>query len=198
MKIQLVDSVENFECEEWRPITGFPDYEVSSLGRIKRIKDSKNNRKAGFILKPHTDADYSRVYLFGPKGKKRLSIHLIVLNTFLGPSPPGYEANHKDGKKRNNLLNNLEWVTHPENINHSYALGLNVGKKGETNSQAKLTEDEVGLIRKLVSEGKLFQKDIGTMFDITQSNVSCIKLGKSWGHIPGPTNNPVSRFLGEI
>jgi hypothetical protein len=48
----------------------------------------------------------------------------LVAENFIGKRPKGYEINHKDGKKSNNRLNNLEWVTPKENYHHAVKLGL--------------------------------------------------------------------------
>jgi hypothetical protein len=37
--------------EEWKPIEGYQDYEISDLGRVRRVTD-RTNTKAGFILNP--------------------------------------------------------------------------------------------------------------------------------------------------
>jgi hypothetical protein len=49
----------------------------------------------------------------------------LVAETFIGPKPgKGYEVNHKDGNKKNNNLDNLEWCTRSQNIKHSFNIGL--------------------------------------------------------------------------
>lgn len=173
--------------EVWKDIAGFPDYVVSNLGRIKRACKSKNNRaKEGLILKPIENKGYLAVSLYGPQGLRPFLIHRLVLMSFVGPPPLGHESNHKDGNKKNNLLENLEWVTSSENTIHAYRNGLCPYCFGEKNSSAKLNEKDVYSIKGLLSRGDLFQKDIGEMFGVTKSNISCINLGKSWGHVQYP------------
>lgn len=44
------------------------------------------------------------------------TIHRLVAEAHLGPRPKGYEVNHIDENKQNNVLENLEYVTHSENM----------------------------------------------------------------------------------
>jgi hypothetical protein len=55
-------------------------------------------------------------------------------------------------------------------------------RKGEDNSTAKLTNDEVMSIRRFLDAG-VTQVEIARMFEITQPMVSTIKLRKTWSHI---------------
>lgn len=52
------------------------------------------------------------------KDKKRLRIlvHRLVWETFNGPIPAGYEIDHKNRKRTDNHLDNLQCVTHLENM----------------------------------------------------------------------------------
>jgi hypothetical protein len=52
------------------------------------------------------------------------SLHRLVLETWLGPPPAGWQAHHRDGNKANNALANLAWVTPSENTRHAWATGL--------------------------------------------------------------------------
>lgn len=59
------------------------------------------------------------------------TIHKLVMETFNGPTPKGYEINHIDENKMNYELENLEFVTHKENMQKFYANhpGHGTGKK---------------------------------------------------------------------
>jgi hypothetical protein len=84
-------------CERWLPTRLDPRYEVSSEGRVRR---------SGRVLKQSlSDSGYARV-----RTPRVLLVHKAVLEAFVGPAPsPRHEAAHKDGRKGNNRLDNLEW-----------------------------------------------------------------------------------------
>lgn len=98
--------------EEWRIISRFPKYEVSSLGRIRKISTNKL-----LHLKKHT-AGYRQV-IIQEKGKKfYLYVHRLVAEAFI-PNPEDYPyINHKDECKHNNNVDNLEWCTPKYNVNY--------------------------------------------------------------------------------
>lgn len=98
--------------EEWRIISKFPKYEVSSKGRIRKISTNKL-----LYIKEHT-AGYRQV-IIQEKGKKYyLYIHRLVAEAFI-PNPNDYPyINHKDECKHNNNVDNLEWCTPKYNANY--------------------------------------------------------------------------------
>ena len=79
--------------------------------------------------------------------RKGLSVHTAVARTFLSHQyKEGLEVNHKDGNKLNNNINNLEWVTGVENVQHSVnVLGNNINDKN-CNARAIRSLDEYGNI----------------------------------------------------
>lgn len=83
-------------------------------------------------------------------------IHLYVAYGWVDGYFEGAEVNHKDFNRNNYKAENLEWVTHKENI--QYTLDYNYenvckGKQGIHNGRATFTEEEIRYIRKLYSEG---------------------------------------------
>lgn len=73
---------------------------------------------------------------------KRISkaAHRLVAETFI-PNPNKYEiVNHKDGNKLNNNIDNLEWCSYSDNINHAYDTGLKNRTNGK-NKRAQYTSD---------------------------------------------------------
>ena len=111
--------------ELWKPISGLEDnYEVSNLGRVRRIK-SGCGTQAGRIL--HF-LNHSNGYVIAPMSlnskKYRRYVHRLVAEAFI-PNPDNKpEVNHIDGNKRNNCVDNLEWVTRSENNTHMFRSGL--------------------------------------------------------------------------
>lgn len=98
----------------WRIIDDEGTYSVSDNGEVR-------NNKTGRMLKPfNTYNGYLRVYIHG----KCLRVHRLVAEHFL-QNENGYpQVNHKDGNKRNNKADNLEWCTARENLKHAYRTGL--------------------------------------------------------------------------
>ena len=80
--------------EVWKDCINFPNYKISSFGRIK-------NTDKGNILKLHTNnCGYLR---FMPCGQKNLMLlHACVAETFIGPRPDKLVIDHVDGNKQNN------------------------------------------------------------------------------------------------
>ena len=103
--------------ELWKDVPGYEGlYQVSNLGRIIRC---------GRIRKPKKDhSGYLVVSLYKEATGKEYKVHRLVAIAFL-PNPEGKRSvNHIDGDKENNRVENLEWVTHSENMKHAYATGL--------------------------------------------------------------------------
>lgn len=63
-------------------------------------------------------------------------IHRLMWQTFIGDIPDGYEINHIDHNKKNNKLENLELVTHSENLHKAF---LQYGYFGSMNRPKNLT-----------------------------------------------------------
>ncbi len=156
----------------WRDCTEFPAYEISSYGHFR-------NKRLGRVLEFDPDSSgYNAVNLFinGKKLHKRTA--RLVAETWIGPRPTGCQVNHIDGNKRNDSIENMEYVSPSENIKHAYRLGL-LSRKGEKNSCAKLTQIKADEIRRRCASGES-QKNLATEFGVDASNISTIVAGRSW------------------
>ena len=125
----MTDS-ENTTAERWRAIPGYESrYAVSDQGRIRRTTNRKGEPHIPKLLKgTDTGHGYLCVGLYKGTIPKLYQIHRLVLAAFIGPCPEGKETNHKNGDKKDNSLENLEYVTRKENIHHArYVLGLQIG-----------------------------------------------------------------------
>lgn len=97
------------------------DYDIDENGLIY---SHKTNR---YLQGTLYNTGYKMVRLTVEGVKKGYAIHRLVAQTFI-PNPNNLPiVNHKDGKKQNNSVDNLEWVTASENHNH--AIDNNISKK---------------------------------------------------------------------
>ena len=96
--------------EVWKPVVGYEGlYEVSNLGRVRRVKIIEPSRKKH---------GYMQISLTGSDGvRKSFRLHRLVAEAFI-PNPDGKpQVNHKDEDTENNRARNLEWATAEENTN---------------------------------------------------------------------------------
>jgi len=167
--------------EEWRTVAhGF--YEVSNLGRIRRAKPGRGARVGRILTPTLLPIGYESV----PILKRRLYIHALVAEAFLGPKPDGCVVDHVDGNKQNNLPSNLEYVSRAENNRRACAMGLLPPPPihvGEENHNAKLDATKVREIRLRRTEGEALSA-LASEFGVSDSTVSSIALGKTWKHLP--------------
>lgn len=174
----------NLQTVEWRDIPGYEGmYQVSNDGRMRSHKYGYwREMKIG----KHNHG-YRSVNLSKNAQTKTWLIHRLVLLAFIGACPDELQVNHKNGNKADNHLGNLEYVTVSENHEHARkVLGKAIGgtsQFGIKNGSAKLTDNDVREIRRLLAEGNLSQEKIAKMFGINQTKISNIKLGKNWTHI---------------
>lgn len=115
----------------------------------------------------------------------RISIkaHTVVGKLFVD-NPNNYpEIDHLDGNRMNPNMNNLEWVTHEENIKRAYEKGKYKSHiTGEDNPKAKLKEDIIRNIRKDFENG-LTQNKISTKYKVPWSTVHNIVTYQTWKHV---------------
>ena len=96
-------------------IKGFENYSISDKGIVKNIKTNKI--KIG--ISNGAGRGYLYVDLYSNGKKIRKFIHRLVAETFIPNIENKPMVNHKDGNTKNNHINNLEWVTAKENVEHA-------------------------------------------------------------------------------
>lgn len=106
----------------WKVLPSNQNYEVSNKGRVRNLD--------GKILKPNKNSHrYFRIWLTDKKRKKQFYVHRLVAESFLGICPEGKVVNHKNANKLDNRIENLEYVTQSENIQHALSLNLYAHQK---------------------------------------------------------------------
>lgn len=164
--------------EEWRLIEAFPEYEVSSLGKVRRaVSRYFINRRtgeryvlipAGKILSPAlTDGGRKWVVLSnGIVHKKRTcTVATLVCTAFHGPRPsPRHEAAHWGGDSGNDTADNLRWATGKENSEDMLRHGRR--PQGETSYLSILTERDVLEIRRRLAEGGVTQQALADEYGL--------------------------------
>jgi hypothetical protein len=126
--------------EEWRPVPGWETrYEVSSIGQVRKVTGGA----VGLFL---SDRGYLIARLSGPRAQKLA--HRLVALAFIPPVPGKPDVNHIDNNRANNVVANLEWCTHAENLSHMARQGRRRGwPKGVRSPAAKLSDGTVRAIR---------------------------------------------------
>lgn len=132
--------------EKWKQNKTYPNYEVSTKGKIRNIK-------TGRILKTRINSrGYEQVCLHTNNIQHTKKIHRLVASTYLQDDTNDInydmlDINHKDGNKLNNSVDNLEYCSRKYNLEHAVATGL----KREPN-RIKIKNVETGKIYNSIND----------------------------------------------
>lgn len=165
--------------EIWKPVIGWEDsYEVSSLGRVRRIKagqGARTNRCRSLKLRKD---GYLEVALQVEGKRKDILVHILVAEAFIGPRKPQFTVNHKNLDKTDNRPENLEYLTVRENVRHAASAGV-MGVTGELNGSAKLTRQKARDIRERHANGDRVS-EIARDYGVTHRTIDLVVNGKTW------------------
>lgn len=165
--------------EEWKDIPGYEGfYQVSNRGRVRSVTHTilmANGRLRTIfsrILVLHEGGGnkYLQAYLHKDGHVKNHLVHRLVAKMFIGEIKSGYEINHKNANVQDNSVENLEIVTHQENINHSIKNNL-FKAYGENHYRSKITNEQANEIRKRYEMGGITQYQLGQIYGLQQTTI---------------------------
>ena len=190
----LSDSVATYNCgcEKWYDIPEFEGlYQMSNHFRLKSLSRRIN---CGYgktrvinerILTINYCDRYPTISLWRNNKGVTTRIHVIIAKVFI-PNPENKpEVNHKNGDKLNFSIDNLEWNTKSENMQHAFDTGLHKphGLAGELNPKSKLTTIHVLTIRQLWETDKYTKGRLAEIFSVDRSTIGGIINKKIWKHV---------------
>lgn len=170
----------NIHNETWETVPDFPNYMISSESRImnkttlKMVSISLNKRFR-----------HRAVRLWNSGKTRLLKVYRLKAAAFI-PNPENKpQVNHIDGDRMNEDLSNLEWATASENMKHSFASGLCKGfyKKGFDHQKAKLSLEDINLMRRWKNSGFYDPKKICKVFSISRTYAQRVASGKEGNHV---------------
>ena len=144
----------------WKPIVGYEGYyEVNNNGEVRSLKREitlPNGNKRTIparILKPKKNGIGYLFYTLSKGGiPKTVYVHRAVADAFLINPENKLEVNHCNGIKTDNTVENLEWVTHAENVRHCYDTGLCNNKGGNHFRAISIIDNFLGKVFDTIKE----------------------------------------------
>lgn len=169
--------------------------EYEYFGRTYYVSDEGNvynDKMKELKYKYRKETDYYKEVMLSGKqenGKRKRSskkVHTLVGELFVEKpmSCERLEINHKDNDRKNANANNLEWVTHKQNIQHCIKQGRHkeADWSNSKNPKSKLTKEDVVKIRKLYDEGIGITEIYENLYkdSVTRESVYLIATRKTW------------------
>lgn len=164
-------------------------YEISNFGRVKSLQKTTKfglrfkTYPEKILLPQNNNNGYLKVIL----GGKNKYIHRLVAEAFI-PNPENKpQVNHKDGNKKNNHVDNLEWATSKEDSDHKHSMGLvdysKLSRKGITNGNSKLTNEDVKRIREVYLARKYSRRKLAKEYSVSVNTIDKILDRTLWKHL---------------
>lgn len=191
----LLRDFQNSQVEFWRKIEGFPGYDVSNFGRVRRWWCRAKGGKRGattiggvpkIVSQTKQWQGYVRVYLYRPQltnsavknGCQNRSchfLHRLVARTFIENSGELPEVNHKNLVKSDCRSDNLEFASRESNMEHARASGRS------TRSSGPRLKTHASEIRQRIADGERYGS-IAVAFNTSWRSIYNIASGKTHSH----------------
>ena len=165
--------------EIWKDIEKFEGvYQVSNNGRLKSFKHGRERiLKGGLNSKgyPHAILRLGSIAICA-------KLHRLVAIAFIENPENKPQVNHKNGIKTDNSVENLEWATNRENMDHAMLNGLRRKyPKGSEMTNAKLNENKVKGIREMHPEKS--EHALARLMGVSRSVIHDVLSRRTWKHV---------------
>lgn len=162
---------------EFSEVNGFGNYLISKNGDVI-------NKRSGHLKRPasnHSGKGYLYVDLYNGGKRKRAYVHRLVAEAFIANPKKSPYVNHIDGNPHNNAVENLEWCTPLENVQHASKVIKTMNQYHCANERRKR---RVAMLDKSsMNPVRMFESinDAGRLTGIPVSNiVACLKGRQSY------------------
>lgn len=180
---------------QYRDVPGFIGYRVGDDGSVWTLWVNPGCKQVGYMgsewrplqISTRPNDNYRVVGLRrclngsdlsdGWKFVTRL-VHVLVLESFVGPRPVAYDACHNNGNPSDCRLINLRWDTRKGNMRDATKHGRTL--RGSRNPNCKLSDLQVKLVRSMRQTG-MTQQQVADSVGVSFQLISKIDRGLAWG-----------------
>lgn len=179
---QIMFQHESLPNERWQAIEGTNSrYFISTFGRLITVawKGTDQTR----VMKPALDANgYLRTMIIQNGRTRTVKMHRLVAQAYLPNPLNSPEVNHKSMTKDDNRVENLEWATGKQNVQHAFKTSGRT-MQGTKAPNAKLTEAQVLEIRAKYVPRLYSATRLAKEYSVSQPTVKAILQRRHWKHI---------------
>jgi len=153
----------------WKTIEGYDSYEISNTGTVKSLGLIVKRGKGKFkmnprILSPGKDKNgYLQVCLYNNGLKKMCKVHRLVILNFSKKIDERDCVNHKNGNKKDNRIENLEWCTKGENHEHAVKMKLKIENGDKPTGQYDLDGNLIAIYKSCIEASRQLKLSSGNI-----------------------------------
>lgn len=170
----------DYSNEIWKPVKGYEDYyEVSNMGRVKSLL---NTSRSGVMSPSKNLYGYYNLSLSLHGKIRRHLVHRLVAEAFIPNICDKPQVNHKNGNVTDNCVENLEWVTAKENMQHAFHVLKRKPNKPQLGKFGKL-DPYAKAVKMFSKDGTLIKRfdcisDAERELNIRSTNIAATCRGK--------------------